>query len=258
MGKSQRVDASQVATAIRLAWEATELRSDPSGQGRHLVDGLAKLIGGDIGFYCAIGDFVPRKLPRWLFAATGTEVPTPLLQYFARPESSILEDPVMDLGRASTGITVLHMRQLLAGLDPTPYLNAIDIMRRIGHHDALIGMFRRKDAAAVTALSVHRTDLNRPNSPRERSIVGWLTRELQYLYETGRIEIASSKPFDHLPPRLRQVAEMLLTSAPQKQIARALFLSESTLRDYVKHIYRQLGVESRAELMVRCSAGCTK
>lgn len=258
MGKSKMPSALEVAAAVRLAWEAAELRSNPQAQGRHLVDGMAKLIGGDIGFYSAIADFVPSKLPRWLFAATGSEVPRPVLQYFACTENSILDDPVMDLGRTSTGVSVLQMCELLAGRDPTPYSNVVDLLHRVGHRDALIGLFRRKDASAVTALSVHRTDLKRVHNARERSIVLWITRELRHLYETGRLDPTSAGPFDVLSPRLRQVAEMLLTSESQKQIARTLRLSQYTVRDYVKQVYRRLGVESRAEIMSRYTASISK
>ena len=253
MSKAQRVSASEVAGAVRLAWEGAELRTDPVAQGRRLVDGMAKLIGGDIGFYSAVADFVPSKIPRWLFASTGSEIPLPILQYFACTENSILDDPAMDLGRRAQNSAVLQMRELLAGRNLKPYAKVLETMRGIRHRDALIGIFRRKDKSSITALSVHRTELIRAHNARERSVVHWFVREIQYLYETGRLETATAGPFDALSPRLRQVAEMLLTSAPQKQIARSLFLSESTLRDYVKQVYRQLGVESRAEIMSRFS-----
>jgi len=253
MGQSQRISATEVAASVRLAWEAGELRRDPAAQGRHLVDGMARLIGGDIGFYSAVADFVPSKTPRWLFASTGSEIPLPILQYFACTENSILDDPAMDLGRRARDSAVLQMRELLAGRDLKPYVKVLETMRGIRHRDALIGIFRRKEKSSITALSVHRTDLNRAHTVRERSIVRWLVREMRYLYGTGRLEAAAAGPFDALSPRLRQVAEMLLTPAPQKQIARMLFLSESTLRDYVKQVYRHLGIGSRAEFMSRYS-----
>jgi DNA-binding NarL/FixJ family response regulator len=51
---------------------------------------------------------------------------------------------------------------------------------------------------------------------------------------------------------------MLLTSESQKQIARTLRLSQYTVRDYVKQVYRRLGVESRAEIMSRYTASISK
>ena len=251
MGKSARLTVSDVTAAVRLAWEAAELRSDPVAQGRHLVDGMARLIGGDVGFYCGIGDYVPGRLPRWLFAATGTQVPVPLIEYFARPETSVLEDPIMDVGRVVSGLSTLRMGAVLRDRDLTPYLNAIDIMRRFGHADALIGMFRRHDASAVTALSVHRTDIKRPYNLRERSIIKSLAKELAHLYETGRLEYAPAKPFENLSPRLQDVAERLLTSASEKQIAAAMNLSRHTVHDYVKRIYAMFEVDSRAAFILR-------
>lgn len=52
-----------------------------------------------------------------------------------------------------------------------------------------------------------------------------------------------------LSPRERETLEHLLAGASEKQVAKRLGRSPHTVHSYVKRIYRQLGVTSRAELL---------
>ena len=54
---------------------------------------------------------------------------------------------------------------------------------------------------------------------------------------------------EHLSPRQRQVLAWLLQGESIKQVAARLGLSQHTIGDYVKEIYRHFGVYSRSELM---------
>jgi len=52
---------------------------------------------------------------------------------------------------------------------------------------------------------------------------------------------------DELSPREREVYELVVQGRTNKEIARTLFISESTTKVHVRHIYEKLGVRSRAE-----------
>src|SRR5688572_18495875 len=52
-----------------------------------------------------------------------------------------------------------------------------------------------------------------------------------------------------VPPRHARVLRHLLAGESEKEIARKLALSPHTVHEYVKEIYRRLGVGSRAELV---------
>lgn len=58
-----------------------------------------------------------------------------------------------------------------------------------------------------------------------------------------------------LSARERQVARMFAAAAPPKQIAAALGVSEATVRNHLKAIYRKFGVHSQLELFVRLQRG---
>ena len=59
----------------------------------------------------------------------------------------------------------------------------------------------------------------------------------------------------HLPPRQRQVLELLLEGLADKEIAERLGISRHTVNQYTKQIYRRFGVTSRAVLMARLPGG---
>ena len=63
--------------------------------------------------------------------------------------------------------------------------------------------------------------------------------------------IAAEPSLDRRPlaPRVKQTLDLLLAGQSEKQIARALRLSPHTVHDYVKTLYRDFEVTTRAELL---------
>jgi DNA-binding NarL/FixJ family response regulator len=56
-----------------------------------------------------------------------------------------------------------------------------------------------------------------------------------------------------LSPREREVYELLVEGRSNPEIATTLFISESTAKVHIRHIYDKLGVHSRAEAATRAS-----
>lgn len=59
----------------------------------------------------------------------------------------------------------------------------------------------------------------------------------------------------NLPPRLARIARLVVSGCTDKQIATRTGLSFSTVRTYVRQIYRRVGVHNRVELVHRTNAG---
>lgn len=54
----------------------------------------------------------------------------------------------------------------------------------------------------------------------------------------------------HLTERELQVVELLTAGAPNREIARKLYLSEQTVKNLLSNLYRKLGVENRTEAVM--------
>ncbi|HEY8377114.1 MAG TPA: LuxR C-terminal-related transcriptional regulator [Nannocystis sp.] len=63
------------------------------------------------------------------------------------------------------------------------------------------------------------------------------------------LEAPSAAPEPQLPPRLAKIARLVISGCTDKQIATRTGLSFSTVRTYVRQIYRRIGVHSRVELV---------
>jgi DNA-binding NarL/FixJ family response regulator len=70
-------------------------------------------------------------------------------------------------------------------------------------------------------------------------------------FDIGRVAgLAVARDYrrgDELSPRERDVCELLGRGRSNREIAQALFISESTAKVHVRHIYEKLGVRNRAE-----------
>jgi DNA-binding NarL/FixJ family response regulator len=76
-----------------------------------------------------------------------------------------------------------------------------------------------------------------------------LAARTQPLVDDGESGAARARD---LPPRLRQALTQLLRGASEADIAGELRISPHTVHDYVKQLYSEFGVSSRAELFCRC------
>src|SRR5207247_4899471 len=58
---------------------------------------------------------------------------------------------------------------------------------------------------------------------------------------------------DHLTPLEQDVDALLAEGRPNREIARALFISEVTVKVHLRHIFRKLGVKTRTEAAILSS-----
>jgi len=96
------------------------------------------------------------------------------------------------------------------------------------------------------------TDLGR-HIARRRTTANWLRRILVQSSDASLAALIgldiprSAKPKQKLSPRESEVHELLAEGLTNEEIARSLYISLSTTKVHVKHIYEKLGVRSRLE-----------
>ena len=75
-----------------------------------------------------------------------------------------------------------------------------------------------------------------------------VARRLRTFFAGG--PVASAQPFPALSEREREVLALIAEGASNPDIARRLFLSDKTVRNYVSSIFTKLGVSARPEAIV--------
>jgi DNA-binding NarL/FixJ family response regulator len=56
---------------------------------------------------------------------------------------------------------------------------------------------------------------------------------------------------DSLSPREREILDLVVQGSTNKEMAKALFITETTVKVHLRHIYKKLGVRSRTEAAIR-------
>jgi DNA-binding CsgD family transcriptional regulator len=121
--------------------------------------------------------------------------------------------------------------------------------RQLGFDDFIIAAFP-SGPTSYSALGFHRR-LGRPRfTQKECNLVQMVFQSVSWLHQSeGLVEAADTVL--ELTPRERHVMMFLLNGDSRKEIARKLSLSEHTVSDYLKAIYRKFGVNSRTELLAK-------
>lgn len=131
----------------------------------------------------------------------------------------------------------------------SPYFNAVRKTARLDHcvysqvvlpqgHLAVIGLYRQTGAAPFPKRTCLMLDLMHDATGSHHKVA--LTRNGHAL--STRAELS---------PRLQQTLTHLLSGASEPQIAELLGLSQHTVHNYVKTLYRKFDVNSRPELMAK-------
>jgi DNA-binding NarL/FixJ family response regulator len=65
------------------------------------------------------------------------------------------------------------------------------------------------------------------------------------------VEVSNGLAIGHLPPRARQVAQLLCDGRPNKAIAGELGISVYTVKEHVHNLCRRVGARNRTDLVQR-------
>jgi DNA-binding CsgD family transcriptional regulator len=255
MSHSQRLSLSEVRAAFRLIGEVRDLGDDWHDWRAHLLAELGRLVGAKAGTCCELLG------PPWLvdgrpvlggviIHSIGSDAGRRIMQQEVE-EGDFTEHPLTPVMVVLLGRSFTRSRRQMAD-DPTWYRSETfeRYHRDAGIDDALYSVATLPRPDCVHSITLHRALGERQFQARQRALLRLAHAELAHLWWTATTA-RPADPSSSLPLRLRQTLARLRTGDSEKQVARALGLSQHTVHHYIAELHRRFGVSSRGELLVR-------
>ncbi len=249
MSKSGHVTQHDSKEIFRLVGECRELGADPFLWRTHFLERLDRLLGD----FVAVAAAGHRAL-------SGTVEPTLVLdrgwdsdgsrkrwlEYMERMGPNV--DPNMNafLERFEPPHRTAVRRQIMSDRDHYESVYYSDYLSPLGIDDSLCSFHEWPDKR-FDMVVLHRRGSDRPWSARDRNVLDLVHQEVAPMI--GR-ELASAAGHPApLAPRLQETLDAMLEGLSEKETAARLELSDHTVHQYVKALYRRYRVHSRTELL---------
>jgi DNA-binding CsgD family transcriptional regulator len=159
--------------------------------------------------------------------------------------AAIVGAPIQDALRLQSSITC-RRRQLVSQREWLKS-SVSSVWSDLGFDDFILSVYPT-GKGGHSGLGYHRRKGRPPFSERDRQVAEVVTQQIPWLHQAGRND-AAAPIANRLTPRERQVLLCLIDGDSRKRISTKLQLSEHTIIDYLKAIYRKFKVKSRAELL---------
>jgi DNA-binding CsgD family transcriptional regulator len=249
-----------ISAAVRLVREVCDRWDDPPVWREHLLQGVRRLLDGNVGTMLAEYDGRPGLFGR-LGVVAIVGVPAPMR---ARVQPAVSEwdrrayDDVATNGMP--GLTKLYREIVRQGwvtvarddvTDAATYHAAphyLNFRKHVDCDDYVVSIRVVDVPRRAEAISVDRPHGAAPFGPREVALLKLVHDEIAPLIGV-RLATEAHLSRDGLSKRLRQTLSLLLNGRSEKEVARHLNLSARTVHDYVTMLYRHFQVSSRAELL---------
>jgi DNA-binding CsgD family transcriptional regulator len=253
--KSQSIRESDAAQLLRLAFELGELGGDPAARRLHLLRGLRRLAGAQsIHMFHLVAQGDGRfKLPQSIdFADTDFHIRQAFMQYMTTGDPMDPAVPILLARARSDPLFTVHRQAVVSDAKwyRSRHYEQLRAPARIDHHlysNVTLGDGR------IVGIGMQRERGDKPFDDRDCQVVNLFHSQMRHLYgqQVAAPRESSIVPIPPLAPRLRPVLRHLLEGDAEKQVAMKLGLSRHTVHQYIKVLYRELGVSSRGELLAK-------
>lgn len=261
MRRSNKVRAADVMKGMAVLGSCLEAGADRDGWPTRLMEGVLGLLDGQVviaaemktsrrsetdppGLGRALGIFRmgwPSESAERKWTEYANEVPAE-----QKPEFPVINK--MLRGRGGRGVT-LTRDAIWGGPEVWERSRAFTrIHRECGIDDYIFSIRRLERTGTVSSIWVHRAVGDPSFTPRERRLLSLLHDHLAGLVG-GPLASAAEPGLGDLPPRPRQVLDLLLAGITEQEAADELGLSKPTVHEHARRVYGHFGVSSRAELL---------
>ncbi|WP_417748626.1 helix-turn-helix transcriptional regulator [Rosistilla oblonga] len=248
---------TDVRAIVRLLADVAAFQGDHATRKRMLMGGLSRLVRADgwlwtmtrvdfptntpISIGLLHGGLTDEQVAGWIEAGQASSPPSP----DSVPLTEILRD-----GRHFT-----RTRQQVVPDDD--WYSSPNVKRnrlRLGIDHFLYSIYPLDEPGVISAIGLFREVGRDPFDERESRIAHILLSEIDWLH---RAEMPTHKGegVPQLTRRQRTVMIMMLEGRTTKQISKLLHISEYTVKDHAKAIYKHFRVSSQVELIGRFRCG---
>lgn len=240
---------------VRLLGDVAASRGNHASKKQMLMKGLCRLVGADFWIWALVVSYKSSELPVFVNAYNGGFRPTQLVRFLKvldHPDMKKLNAPfTAEMAKRKT-----HLTRLRQQVDPTGLFARLPVYRL--WEDVGIGpilfSFRPIEGNMISGVTLYRRFDKPLFTAREARIAHILLTEIPWLHTLGWVKGEASR-IPGLTSRQRAVLNSLIQGMNRKEIAAGLAISEHTVNDHVKVIYRFFRVNSQAQLINRFFRG---
>jgi len=261
IGSSGKLHVGQVLQLIRLLREAKEIPGGHPERERHLVSGVAQILGAAVaGVSLDPGSVHGGHGQRSAILAFKWDSPTLLAPEQLGQAAHSLQPLVLAMMRLTPcepGATITATwGELATERRWCSAVKTVHYLRPPGFGDAMFSAVRLRIPSHVHGLALYRGPESRPFSEEERNLLHVFHAECEGLLRSSPTQADGGADDDDAvcPPlslRQRQTLALALSGLSDKEIAERLGISRYTVNQYTKVIYRHYGVTSRIQLLAR-------
>lgn len=247
----QSFSREDVEAIVRLLSKVGDPQAELSlaDRKRTLLEGVAELVGADVWIWSMTvknpgldGDMATQGLIDGGWRSEEERVG--LFRILTEPETAIpIQASSAEITRRGKHVTIAHTELI----PPEVWDRVSEPYHALDLRYCLFSFYPMNETQ-FSAIGLHRRSSRPPFSSRERGIVHVVFQQVDWLHRQGS-DIPAGSSVLSLTGRERQVLMFLLGGDTRREIANKLQLSEHTVGDYMKNIYRQLNVRSRGELL---------
>lgn len=259
MSRTNRLRLDDIRSVHRLVGQVVECRLVPDEQRARLLDGIVRLFDAEVSSVLNFEEFVPGGAVRVTRQELGGRVHEDLDAVMAHWAGHVggfdlRKDLMIERFTRAQGLAhrpVVHTRRDLMTQDEWLSSSAYrELARHVGLNDMLASTFPMQRPGEMFGMTAQRRENQAVFSPREQLLFTLLNEELWHAYHAGKL-IGAGTIEQALSPRQVQLLRMLLLGEAPKRIAYRLGLTESTVRTYIRDLYKRIGVSGREALMGR-------
>jgi len=259
MARSNRIMAADASALIYAVAVACEETSDPRERLVKAINSGCELIGARTGSICygtIPQDGQPLRLLGYFEAGHWTSTDRRMLaEYYARADheedlvASGIADVVRNGGWPAKSDHAVLRHQVVDDRKwyRSSYVN--DFRRVCDTDDCIYAGTAPSGDGKFFGLTFHRCWGESPFREKDRVMVDTLRKGIMPLLWSYERSTKRVDPLASLPPRMAQIAGLLLAGKRHKDIAKRLGLAVSTIRTSTHKLHQRLGVHSHAEFV---------